>query len=225
MNAAAAFFASPASRQRIAAQPSGRDHGVDRVLLHQYAVGDRDRDSAAGAALADDAGDGRNGQPRHHRLRAGDRAALPVLLGGDPRIGAGRVDERHEREPEPLRDLHHAHRLHVALGVGHPELAVDALLDVAALLVPDEHDRPAVELPDARDERAVVGAAAVAVQLDPVVDETRDVVERVRPIRVARELDRPPDRLVGRLVLQAVELALAGGPPRPNARAAQQRQP
>src|SRR5581483_9227431 len=34
-----------------------RDHGVDRVLLHQDPVGERDRDRPAGAALADHACD------------------------------------------------------------------------------------------------------------------------------------------------------------------------
>ena len=47
----------------------GRDHRVDRVLLHQHPVGERDRDRAARAALADHAGDDRHRQPRHRRLR------------------------------------------------------------------------------------------------------------------------------------------------------------
>ena len=96
------------------------------------------------------------------------------------------------REPEALGDLHHADRLRVALGVRHAELALEPLLDVAALLVADERDRAAVELAEAGDDRAVVGAAAVAVQLDPVVEDPSDVVERVRPVGVPGELDRAP---------------------------------
>src|SRR6478609_5481285 len=46
----------------------GRDHGVDRVLLHEDAIGDGNGDGAAGAALPDDAGDGRDRQARHCRL-------------------------------------------------------------------------------------------------------------------------------------------------------------
>ena len=45
--------------------------------------------------------------------------------------------------------------------------------------------------------------AAVAVQLDPVVEHPLDVVERVRPLLVAGELDRAPDLLVGRLGLRS----------------------
>ena len=36
----------------------------------------------------------------HLRLRAGDRAALAVLLGGDARVGARRVDERDTGKPK-----------------------------------------------------------------------------------------------------------------------------
>ena len=63
------------------------------MLLHQDAVGERDRDRAARAALADHARDGRHSEPRHDRLRVGDRAALPVLLRGNAGICAGRVDQ------------------------------------------------------------------------------------------------------------------------------------
>ena len=97
--------------------PLGRDHRVDRVLLHQHAVGDGERDRAARAALADDARDGRHAEAQHRGLRARDRAALPVLLRRDARVRAGRVDQRHDREAEAVRDRHHAHRLRVALRV------------------------------------------------------------------------------------------------------------
>jgi hypothetical protein len=46
------------------------------------------------------------------------------------------------------------------------------------------------------------------VQLDPVVEQTFDVVERVRTILMTRELDGAPDLLVGRRGLDAVELPL-----------------
>ena len=94
LNAAAAFFACAGVAPEDRRAALGRDHRVDRVLLHQHAVGERDRDRAAGAALADHARDRRHLEPRHHGLRARDRAALAVLLGGDARIRAGRVDER-----------------------------------------------------------------------------------------------------------------------------------
>ncbi len=96
----------------------------------------------------------------------------------------------------------------VPLRIGHPELAARPLLDVAALLLADEHDGAAVELPEAGDHRAVVAEPPVAVQLEPVVEQPLDVIERVRTILVPRELDRAPDLVVGRLLSDPVELPL-----------------
>src|SRR6186997_836158 len=120
-----------------------------------------------------------------------------------------------------LRDFHHAHSLPVALGVRHPEVSARSLVDVAPLLLADDHDRLAAETPEAGDERRVLGASPVAVQLDKVLEESLDVVEGVRALRVARQVDGPPDLLVRRLgldplelTLQAVELAGEPGSPK-----------
>jgi hypothetical protein len=40
-----------------------------------------------------------------------------------------------------LRDLHDAHAFPVALGMSHAEVASGALVDVPALLLPDDRDR------------------------------------------------------------------------------------
>ena len=72
----------------------------------------------------------------------------------------------------------------------------------------DEHDRPAAELPEPRHERAVVGATPIAVKLEEVLEDPLDVVEGVRPVDVASELDRLPDLLRGRVGLEVVELIL-----------------
>jgi hypothetical protein len=108
----------------------------------------------------------------------------------------------------PVGELHRAHRLPVALGIGHTEGAPGALLEVTPLLVPDENDRPPVEAADPAHDRGVIGPGAVSVQLDEVLQQTFDVVERIRPILVPRELDLLPDLLVGRLGLDAGELPL-----------------
>ena len=121
-------------------------------------------------------------------------------------------------------------------------------MDVAALLVADERDRAAAEAAQPGDDRRVVGLGAVAVELDEVVADPLHVVERVRPVLMAGELDRVPD-LVGRRlgrdpldlalelrqlardadaaderqVLAASRAARAAGAARPRARAAQPR--
>ncbi len=65
-----------------------------------------------------------------------------------------------------------------------------------------------VEATDTDHECRVVPAAAVAVELDPVVEQALDVVQGVRPVLMAGKLDRAPDLFVGRSLLGAIELAL-----------------
>ena len=74
--------------------------------------------------------------------------------------------------------------------------------------MPDQRNRAALELADAGDERVVVHPAAIAMELEEVLEDPLDVVERVRPILVAGELDPLPDLLVGGVVLEPLELAL-----------------
>jgi hypothetical protein len=54
----------------------------------------------------------------------------------------------------------------------------------------------------------VVHPAAVAVELEPVLEDPLDVVQRVRALLVAGEQDAAPDLLVGRVLAEAFELPL-----------------
>ena len=90
-------------------------------------------------------------------------APIFALLGADAGIGAGRVDEGEQRQPEPGRHVHQAQRLAVALRARHTEVAEYLGLGVAALLVADQHHRAAAEAAEAADDRVIVRKGAVAV--------------------------------------------------------------
>ena len=81
-----------------------------------------------------------------------------MLLRRHARIRAGGVDERDQRKAVPVGELHRPHGLAVPLGIGHPEVAPRALLDVAPLLLSDQRDRASVETREPGDDRLVVGA-------------------------------------------------------------------
>src|SRR5690606_35927511 len=74
----------------------------------------------------------------------------------------------------------------------HAEVARGALFGVAALLVTDDHARGAVKARQAAHDGLVVGVHAVAVQLVEIGEYFTHVVERVRPLRVARHQGRLP---------------------------------
>jgi hypothetical protein len=86
-----------------------------------------------------------------------------------------------------------------------------ALANVATLLMADERHGLAGEAPDPGHERSVVRERAVAVQLDEVVEDPLDVVERVGPVLVAREFDGVPDLVGARLGGDTVDLMLESG--------------
>jgi hypothetical protein len=139
-----------------------------------------------------------------HLLQADrDRLRLAALLRVDSRIGARGVDERDHRPAEALGELHQAERLAVPLRPRHPEAAQDVLLGGPALLLADHHHRFTVEARQPADQRLVVAEGPVAVQLEPIGEQPLDIVEHVRAVGVAGELDHLPAReLVEDLLLE-----------------------
>jgi hypothetical protein len=99
--------------------------------------------------------------------------------------------------PNFSASLHQAQRLAVALGPAHAEVARRALLGVAALLVAQHHAGLAVEARQPAHDGQVVGKVAVAVQFLEVGEDLVDVVQRVGPLRVARDLRHLPGRQAG----------------------------
>ena len=98
----------------------------------------------------------------------------------------------------PVGELHHAHRLPVALRVGHAELPLRPLLRVAALLVTDQGHRPAVQLADpvtTRRRRPGRGRRGARTSRRGSARRSRACTAGPRAARA-----RPgPDLLVGRL--------------------------
>jgi hypothetical protein len=101
---------------------------------------------------------------------------------------------------------------------------VRPLADVTSFLVPDQRDRPPFEAREPGDDGRIVPQRAVAVQLDEVVANAFDVVERVRAVLMTGELDRAPYLVLRRLRRDALDLALQASHLVGHAHAAQKRQ-
>src|SRR5581483_40016 len=149
---------------------------------------------AAAPPLPGHHADDRRPQPGQLAQVAGDRLRLAALLGPDPGVCARGVDEREHRLPEALGQLHEPQGLAVPLGMRHAEVPVELLRGVPTLLVAEDHHRAAADPSEAADDRVVVAEHAVPVQLDEVLAQQADQVERVRPPRMPGELDAPPGR-------------------------------
>ena len=174
-----------------------RDDAVDRVLQHQHAVGGGDGDRAARAAFAEDHRDVRHAEIEAGFGRARDGFGLAALLRVDAGIGAGGVDQRQHRNVEPVGHLHQPHGLAVALRPRHAEIMLEAGFGGRALLVADDADALALEPAEAADDGLVLGELAVAGERDELGDQRADVVEAMRPLRMARDLRLLPGRQLG----------------------------
>ena len=190
-DAAAATFSSPPVRHRIAAI-LGRDHRVARVLLHQHRVRDAERDRAAQPpSPITHATIGTVARAINSRLCAiasiCPRSSAPTPDSAPwvsiSVISAGRSARPIRKRAPPCDSL----RERLA------EIALDSFGGRAAALMPHDRDRAMAKVREARDDRAVVGEMAVAVDLDKVAHQQVDVIERLRTIRMPRQahtLDR-----------------------------------
>src|SRR5487761_2180557 len=197
--------------RRVVAMGSAQrlvDDLVDQPELLQPGGGDPERLGGLGRMFGRFPEDRRATLGRYHRIRCILQHQRDVADAG---VGAGRVDEREQRKPEFLGELHQAQRLAVTLGARHAEIAVDLLLGIAALLLAEDHAGHAVEPREAADDRRVVSVRAIAVQLAELAEHAVDVVERVRTLRMTRDLRDLPGGELAVDVLGKL-LALLGQP-------------
>jgi len=93
---------------------------------------------------------------------------------------------------EFFRHFHAAERFAVALRVGLAEVAEDALLGVAALLVANHHYFVAVIAGETADDGRIVAERAVAMNFTPVSEEALYVIQREWTLGVARKFRPMP---------------------------------
>ena len=171
------------------------------MLLHGHAVGQRERKRAAAAAFAHEHAHRGHAQPRHGIQVVGDRVALAAFLGLFAAKRALRVHEAHHRTPEALGLTHKAQTLAVALGLRAAEVALDAILQVAALFLRDKRRRLARDPADARHNGGIVGETAIAVALEEALTRRFQIAARGRSMYVARGLHAGPRGIFRRLGL------------------------
>src|SRR5690606_31037830 len=76
----------------------------------------------------------------------------------------------------------------VTFGVGHPKVAAHVLLGGAPLLVTKHHHATPVKARDPGDDGWIIFESPITVQLQELIKQETNVVQRVRTRRVARKL-------------------------------------
>src|SRR5579859_1727264 len=187
----------------------GRNHRVKAVFEDVYPIPHGNRERSPRTPFTCDRNNDRNRKARHFAKVSGDRFRLSALFGADTGIGTRSVDKRKYRSSELGGQLHDAERLAVALRLGLSKVTQKPLLRVAAFLVPDNCNRPAVEFRESRDQRFVVAKAAVAVQFDKVRKKHSKVVQGIWPLSVSGNLRTLPGSKVAVKLLAQLRHLLA----------------
>jgi len=107
------------------------------------------------------------------------------------------IDEADHRPAEFLRDFHAPQRLAISLRAGHAEVALDALLEQAALADADHQHLFAVQPRHAASQRLVVAKGAIPVNLAEVGEDSFDEVHGSGALRMPRPLNIDPRRRRG----------------------------
>src|SRR5262249_22125449 len=172
----------------------GTDHGIIGVFEHADAVADADAERAAGAPFPDNNADNRRRQAGHLEQIDRDELSLAALLGADARIRPRRVDQADDRQAELRSETHLVERFAIALGMSATVQALVTFLEGMPLLVADEQDAMIAEAGGAGAPGGGVADGPVAVQLDEILENHVDVVERLRAVGVTRDEHRFPRR-------------------------------
>ena len=119
---------------------------------------------------------------------------LTAFLCADARIGTRGVDQRHDRDVKMIGHGHQPRSLAIAFRPGHAEIVLEPTVGVRSLFMTDDADALAAETTEAADDRFILAVLAVAGERHEIGDQRRDVVEAMRPLRVARHLRFLPRR-------------------------------
>ena len=168
------------------------DDRVIGVFQNQRAIAHPDAQSTAAAALANHHGNHRHAKERHFTQVNGDGLGDVAFLCGDAGVGASGVDQANDRQLEPVSHAHDAQGLAVAFGMGATKVALDVFLGVAAFLCADNHHAIFAKHGKASHDCVVIMKEPVTVQLGKAAESFVNVIERVRPLRMPRELHALP---------------------------------
>jgi hypothetical protein len=100
-------------------------------------------------------------------------------------------------------EIHKALRLAVAFGLRHAEIVLDTAFGVETAFLPDDHAWLAAKASQTADNRQILAENAVARQGREFFDQLADVIDAMRTIDMARDLNLLRG---GKLVVERVQL-------------------
>ena len=181
------------------------------MFENQHPVSPGQSNGPARSAFAGNRRDHRHVQGQAAFGRAGNGLGLSALFGTNARIGSGGIDKGDDRQVKALGHIHQTHGLAIALGPGHAEIVLQPRGCVVTLFMAHNQHGHASEPAETADYGLIIGKTAVTAQLDKLFDQPVDIVDEVRPLRMAGDLGLLPRVKMGiGLVAQFIRTGAKG---------------
>src|SRR6202022_644720 len=117
---------------------------------------------------------------------------LTAGLSVDPGKGAVGIDKGQDGEGEALGEPHQPSRLAIAFGPGHAEIVPEPFFGVGAFLGAKDQNATSAEAANPADDRCIFGKGAISGERHELGDQTTNVIETMRPLRMPRHVDLLP---------------------------------
>ena len=104
----------------------------------------------------------------------------------------GGVNERNHRHIKLIGQPHETQGFTVALRISTAEITFQIALGITTFLRADDHDLLAVYFCKSADDGTVITMNAVAMNFDKVGGHIPDIIQRIRPLRMAGNLNFLP---------------------------------
>ena len=98
---------------------------------------------------------------------------------------------------ETVGKLHEAHGLAIAFRPRHAEIMLNSCFGAGAFFLPKNADRTAAKPAETADDRGVLAKLPVARQGREIAHESLDIIAKMRPLRMPRDLRLLPGRQIG----------------------------
>ena len=161
-------------------------------MKHIQLIAHADGQSTAGATLAYHRGNNRRLQAGHDGKVEGDRFTLAAFFGPDTWIGTRSIDKGQDRHTETLSHFHQPQGLTIPFRARHTKIPLYLVAHLPAFLVPNHHDRLAIQAGCTTHDGLIVRITTVTVQLVEVVKDHVNVVEGIGPAGMTRQACHVP---------------------------------
>ena len=184
-------FRGAFSKQNRRAAFGGNDR-IAGVFLHQQPVANPEGQGAATPSFSNHRDNDGSLETGHFLDIPGNGFGLTALLSTNSGIGPLGINKAQHGSLEPFGEMKEAERLSIALGPGHAKIPVHFFGHRLPALMANHYHWHTPKTCQTADNCRIIAKDAIAVQLHEFGAQRLNIIERIGPVRVPRELHPLP---------------------------------